>query len=264
MPRDYQCTSCNYITTNRSNWNKHVKSAKHQRNTEKVQTKIDDSRVHGDLLLELIRQQKEEQQRVEEQRQAELERLEQQRQQELSQLKALIDSIGSGDNDNQDDEKDKSNVVQNMESVSIGKIADAALEHLDIEILQRGIEAIAEFTAKYPLNGNVICMDRSRRKFKYVNEDGDIVIDYGGLQLSRTVFQGIQTRCTNLIDNKYEILMAEVQDAVDMAEGYRDDVWQNLKMGSDLQDLKLRMNEAANGVENDMQKTFVRKLAKLL
>ena len=184
--------------------------------------------------------------------------LEEQKQKELDDLKALIDNMGDKGNG------DTINNVQNMEPVSVGKIADSAIEHLDIKDLEKGIDAIVEFTAKYPLKDRVICMDRSRRKFKYVNEAGDIVIDYGGLQLSQTVFQGIQSRCATLIDNKYVIMMADVQSAVDVEEGYRDDVWTTLRDGSKLQDIKLSLNEAAGGVENEFQRSFIRKLAKKL
>ena len=189
----------------------------------------------------------------------EIERIKTEHQQELDHLKSLIDGITG-----KIDPKDPTINVQQMESVTIGKIADAALEHLDIEDLQRGIEAIVEFTASYPLKNRVICMDRARRKFKYVNEVGNTVIDYGGLQLSQTVFQGIQERCTTLIDAKYLTMMAEVQMAVKAEEGYRDDVWEIMKAGSDLQDIKLQLNAAASGVENEFQRSFVRKLAQKL
>ena len=194
---------------------------------------------------------------------------------ELDELKALVNGLSIdkpvADNPSNIDPGETTpdpastvNNVQQMEPVTIGKIADAALVHLDLEIIEQGIEAIAEFTARYPLNGNVICMDRARRKFKYVNEAGDLVIDFGGTQLSKLVFRGIKDRCTTLIDDKYELLMNTVQEAVSNDEGYKDEIWDHFKAGSDLQDLRAGITGAAEGTENEFQRAFVRKLAKKL
>ena len=252
-----RCDACDYETIYKHNFDRHIKSSKHQKRMsehKKLCTKCGKKFSRADSLkrhkntchsnlsgvtLSQVQQ-----------------LLEEARNNDLKEMKDLIDKI-----ENKKPDVPVNN-VQQMEPLSIGKIADSAIEHLNIEDLEKGIDAVVEFASTFPLKNNVICMDRSRRKFKYINEAGETVVDYGGVQLSTTVFKGIQNRCNTLIDNKYEIMMAQVQSAVDLNEGYREDVWENLNKGSKLQDFRLQMNDAAEGKENELQRSFARKLAK--
>lgn len=178
-----------------------------------------------------------------------IEELEKAHRKELDELKNLITQTNS-----------KSPVVQNMEPVTVSHIEAMALEHLDITDLENGLEGIVDFTVKYPLLGRVVCTDKSRRKFKYTNEDGNIVNDYGGTKLSRTVFEGIQSRCVQLIDTKYASLTNDIKNVIDTTTEFQDSVLENMKKGTQLQNLKNELLEAAKGTENELQKSYIRKL----
>lgn len=155
-------------------------------------------------------------------------------------------------------------VVQNMDPVTVAHIEAMALEHLDISDIEEGIDGIVDFTITYPLQGRVICTDKARRKFRYTDENGNIVNDYGGVKLSQTVFEGIQSRCVQLIDQKYAELTNDIKIAVDNNRGYEDAVLASMQQGTELQNLKKSLMDAARGVENDLQKGYIRKLVKEL
>lgn len=155
-------------------------------------------------------------------------------------------------------------VVQNMEPVTVAHIEAMALEHLDISDIENGIEGIVDFTIKYPLQGRVVCTDKARRKFRYTDESGNIVNDYGGTQLSKTVFEGIQSRCVDLIDQKYATLANDIRTAVENNKGYEDSVLTNMQQSTQLQNLKKSLMDAAKGAENELQKGYIRKLVKEL
>lgn len=170
---------------------------------------------------------------------------------ELQQIRELISNINNAP---------KNPVVQNMEPVSVAHIEAMALEHLDIADIERGLEGIVDFTVKYPLQGRVICTDKSRRKFKYTDENGNMVNDYGGTKLSQTIFEGIEKRCVELIDQKYAILADSIRIAVENNKGYEESVLENMKQSTRLQDLKNDLMDAAQGNENELQKSYIRKL----
>ena len=153
-------------------------------------------------------------------------------------------------------------VVQNMEPITVAQIEAMALEYLDIIDIENGIQGIVDFTIKYPLQNRVRCTDKSRRKFCYTDESGTVINDYGGAQLSQTIFKGIQTRCVELIDQKYTTMATDIQTAVDNGDGYSDSVLIEMKKGVDLQNFKNSLLDAAKGTENDFQKGYIRKLVK--
>ena len=183
---------------------------------------------------------------------AKIKELEEARLKDLAELKALISSLTAS----------KSPVVQNMEPVTVAHIEAMALEHMDISDIEQGIDGIVEFTVKYPLQGRIVCTDKSRRKFRYTDENGDIINDYGGTKLSQTVFEGIQKRCVQLIDQKYAMLANDIRLAVNDNKGYEDYVLENMKQSTKLQTLKNDLINAAKGTENELQKDYIRKLVK--
>lgn len=170
---------------------------------------------------------------------------------ELQQLRQLISNINTAP---------KTPVVQNMEPVSVAHIEAMALEHLDIADIERGLEGIVDFTVKYPLQGRLLCTDKARKKFRYTDETGNLVNDYGGTKLSKTVFEGIEKRCIELIDQKYAILAENIRTAVENNQGFEESVLANMKQSTKLQDLKNELMDAAQGSENELQKSYIRKL----
>lgn len=172
---------------------------------------------------------------------------------DLESLKELINNIAT--------RAPTAPVVQNMEPVTVAHIEAMALEHLDISDIENGIEGIVDFTVKYPLQGRVVCTDKSRKKFRYTDETGSTVNDYGGSKLSQTIFQGIQSRCVNLIDAKYASLANDIKVAVDNNKGHEDNVLESMRKSTQLQNLKTDLIAAANGIENDLQKRYIRALA---
>jgi len=82
--------------------------------------------------------------------------------------------------------------------------------------------------------------------------------------LSRTVFEGIQSRCVTLIDEKYAVLANDIKVAVENNKGFEDGVLENMVHSTRLQNLKTELMNAAQGSENELQKGYIRKLAKEL
>lgn len=170
---------------------------------------------------------------------------------ELQQLRQIINNINT---------TPKTPVVQNMEPVTVAHIEAMALEHLDIAVIEKGIEGIVDFTIKYPLQGRLLCTDKARRKFRYTDDQGNMINDYGGTKLSQTVFEGIEKRCIDLIDHKYAVLADNIKEAVENNKGYEDSVLASMKQSTRLQDLKNDLIDAAHGSENELQKGYIRKL----
>jgi len=252
----YQCEHCNTTFKTLGNLNKHKKSARYclskQPQTitkdivceycKKTFTRTDNLTRHLKLCKIASTEKTELLTQIEDNRQA-----------DLVEIKSILDKLVQ-------DVSDRPTVVQNMDPVTVANIEAMALEYLDICDIEKGIEGIIDFTVKYPLQGRVVCTDRSRKKFKYTDEEGNVINDYGGKKLSKTVFEGIHNRCQELIDEKYASLAKDIEDSVTNNEGFKDEVLKKMKQSVDLQNIKMDLDEASHGIVNAFQKKYIKGL----
>ena len=75
------------------------------------------------------------------------------------------------------------------------------VQFLSLDHIKKGFRGYAQYALDYPLKGRLKCTDYSRRKVKYKNEDGEIVVD--------PEMKQVRTRLFNALRNRNQELTAE-------------------------------------------------------
>lgn len=73
------------------------------------------------------------------------------------------------------------------------------VDKLTINHINKGAEGYAEYFHEYPLKNALLCTDFARSKFVFKNEDGTVVQDPFLTTLGKKLFEAIENRNTELI-----------------------------------------------------------------
>jgi hypothetical protein len=90
------------------------------------------------------------------------------------------------------------NFIQNMEPMT----SENLLEHtgnLTLEHVQKGASGYAEYALEYPFKDRVACVDYSRRKIKFKDNDGHLVTDPEMVKLAPMFFDSIKDKSSQLV-----------------------------------------------------------------
>ena len=154
-------------------------------------------------------------------------------------------------------------VMQNLQPLTDEEIQEH-LRHLTLNVIQDGAKGFAIFANSYPFKDRLVCTDKSRKKIKYKNPDGEIVNDPHGKKITQRFFQAIATRNQEIITTEYALLQKEVEEIATNNRAHETDLVGLLTKATHLQDLLIKCQEAARGEENEFTQEFVYHLTKLL
>nr|QBK87864.1 MAG: hypothetical protein LCMAC202_02250 [Marseillevirus LCMAC202] len=152
-------------------------------------------------------------------------------------------------------------VLQNLQPIT-DEVLQEHLIHLTLNFIQEGAKGYADFAGTYPFKDKVMCTDRSRKKLKYKDADGELTDD--GRILAQRFFKAISERNTEILNQAYADLHSEVKDIV--AENRAGDVniTSILTKATTLQDILIKSQKAARGEDDDFAQEFLTHLTKML
>jgi uncharacterized Zn-finger protein len=227
---EFICPACQKRYTRKDNLTKHLRQCEHSRINDVVDKKVVEAQnVH---LLELI-----------------------------TQLQTTITGMQQASNTTN---INRNNVVlQNMTPITDEDIQEH-LVHLTLNFIQEGAKGYADFANSYPFKDRVLCTDKSRKKLKYKDVDGEVIEDGGGLKLAQKFFQAIAPRNEEIINAEYRALHEEVEQIAKSGTAYCSDLTGLLTKATRLQELLIKCQQAAKGEENELTKEFVNHLSRLL
>ena len=155
---------------------------------------------------------------------------------------------------------------RNMVMQNLQPITDEALQehlnHLTLNFIQNGAKGYADFAGNYPFKDKVLCTDRSRRKIKYKDGDGELTDD--GRVLAQRFFQAISERNTEILNQAYSDLHHEMQSIVAGGRAGDADVAGILTKATTLQDILIKSQNAARGEDDGFAQEFLSHLTKML
>ena len=96
-------------------------------------------------------------------------------------------------------------LIQNMEPLRTEDIKNS-VEHLTLEHHREGAEGYARFALEIPFKDKIVCVDIARNKFKYKNNDGDVVVDEGFKNMFTKLCKCLKDRSYDLSQEHYETL----------------------------------------------------------
>jgi len=227
--KSFVCISCNKVYTSKQNLNIHLE------NCVSYQLEIEQKRI-GDIvsskneLVSQLQSQLKEKDQIIRELQDKLENVA---------LKAVSRSTITTNNT-------INAIIQRLDPVTTESI-EASVPQLTIEHIKRGPEGYAEYALKHPFKNRVVCVDYSRRKIKYKDENGNIISDPEMTKLATRLFQSINNRNRTLIAEYGRQLANQVEDGEklmdDLAEiGYYQEM----------------VNRGADGEKTDLYHEFIK------
>lgn len=298
----YNCDYCRYETTDKSNWNKHVKSIKHEKMSQKFNQKPEETPLNtttventqttiGEsvILNKIIENQNQMMTKI-------FENI-----MNITNIKAtntyncvycdkafttkgnmkrheaLCSEKINNETKNQPDvlemiDELKKTIDKNNKNTNImgdlppvtAELLKAHLEKLTLDFIQDGAKGYAIYASNYALKDCVICTDKSRKKLKFREENGNIVNDFGGVKITQLFFGSIKDKNKQLIDAEYNLLRQEVARIGAGGEAGEHDLTNVLERSTMLQTLLYQCNAAAEGKTNELTQAFVRHLTRAL
>jgi len=139
----------------------------------------------------------------------------------------------------------------------------SCVDAIDLKTILKGGTGYALLAANTAFNkNNLIIADKSRKKLRYKEENGELVEDLGGKKITKKFFTAIGPKNKEIIDNEYENVRQEFDEIKD---GMRDgDMVKVLSHSTHLQDILHQSIEAAEGLDNELTDDFVKGLVQNL
>jgi len=131
-------------------------------------------------------------------------------------------------------------------------------QYLTQEHVNRGLDGYVDMAANHSLKGKAVCTDVSRRKFKFVNKEGNVVDDVRGMQLAETFFRSIKTRNDLFIQDARNLIMEQIENA-----GQKDSGYLAVKM-LELINIETGMKHISSAKGIELRNDFTKKLCFLL
>ena len=89
------------------------------------------------------------------------------------------------------------NFIKNMQPLTVQDI-ESTVPMLTLEHHAKGAEGYAEFALEFPFKDKIVCVDVSRNKIKYKNDEGDIIEDVGFRKMMIKLCKSLKDRSFNL------------------------------------------------------------------
>jgi hypothetical protein len=98
------------------------------------------------------------------------------------------------------------NYIKQMEPLRIDRIKEN-VPMLTLDHHVKGPEGYAEYALEFPFKDRIVCVDVSRNKIKYKNEEGDIIEDPGFRKMMMKLCDALKDRSYKLCQEHYEKLL---------------------------------------------------------
>ena len=137
------------------------------------------------------------------------------------------------------------NLIKNMQPLTIKDI-ESTVPMLTLEHHAQGAEGYAQFALEFPFKDKIVCVDVSRNKIKYKNDEGDIIEDVGFRKMMIKL-------CKSLRDRSFSLSIQHIDKlSADWSEKERE--------AYDFMEAAVAISTYAQGRENE----FCNKIIKLI
>jgi hypothetical protein len=139
------------------------------------------------------------------------------------------------------------NYIKNMPPLLESDIKEN-VQYLTLDHHVKGAEGYAEYALEFPFKDKIVCVDTSRNKIKYKNEEGDVIEDAGFRKMMVKLCNELKDRSFNLSQEHYEKLSDNFSD--NEMEDYN------------FMEAALAITKYANGKESDFCTKIIRMISK--
>lgn len=146
------------------------------------------------------------------------------------------------------------NIVNNLQIISEDHIKDQ-VKNLTLEHIKKGAIGYSEYFLEYPLKERIVCTDYARRKIKYKNENGEIVVDPEMTTLSDLLFKSIKERNRELTVQYTNELTDKFKSAKDPTQ-----LSYFMEVAGKFSDQDIQVFKMFNGNKNDFFHDIIRNI----
>jgi len=122
-------------------------------------------------------------------------------------------------NNNQNNNQKINTFINNMQPITDDHLIEQS-QYLTIEHIKQGADGYAQYALEYPFKERVICVDYSRRKIKYKDQEHNIIEDPEMIKLSQKFFQTIEDSNSKLITNHLMTLKEQLDEMNNSPNNY--------------------------------------------
>jgi len=145
--------------------------------------------------------------------------------------------------------------------------------HLNLEHIKNGAEGYAKYAVEYPLKGRALCSDFSRRKIKYKDKDGNVLVDPEMSKISQNLFKAIESKNDELISSYITELQQQLFNINTNSSSDMDEK-ESERFGGEANDLidfitnmasqRREIKDAAKGIKGDMYYNILKNICSMM
>jgi len=102
-------------------------------------------------------------------------------------------------------------IVNNLQPITDEHLLEQS-KYLTIDHIKEGVDGYVKYALEYPFKDRIVCVDYSRKKIKYKDQDNNIIEDPEMIKLSRKFFQAIEGKNTEIIESQLQILHEQLEE----------------------------------------------------
>ena len=122
-------------------------------------------------------------------------------------------------NNHQNNNQKINTYINNMQPITEDHLIEQS-QYLTIEHIKQGADGYAQYALEYPFKERIICVDYSRRKIKYKDQEHNIIEDPEMIKLSQKFFQAIEDSNSKLINNHLMTLKEQLDEMNNSPNNY--------------------------------------------
>lgn len=160
-------------------------------------------------------------------------------------------------------------IINNMTPITDEYLEEQA-QYLTIEHIKNGAEGYAQYAMEYPFKKSILCTDYSRRKLKYKNSDGVVVVDPEMVTLAQKLFTAIEIQNTRMTRSYTDILKTKMfgantnndmtEDELELLNTQTDSIIDQM---TKLANQRIDVSGMASGLKPDLYHSFVRSICSM-
>ena len=159
-------------------------------------------------------------------------------------------------------------IINNLQPITDEHLNEQA-QYLTLDHIKQGVDGYIKYALEYPFKDRIVCVDYSRKKIKYKDQDDNIIEDPEMTKLSQKFFKAIERKNTEIVESQLSVLYQKLEDLTnDSNDEMNEDETIIIQNNSDritdkifsFRNNRLDIMEASKGKKSDIKNDFVKNI----
>jgi hypothetical protein len=159
-------------------------------------------------------------------------------------------------------------IINNLQPITEEHLNEQA-QFLTLDHIKQGVDGYVKYALEYPFKDRIVCVDYSRKKIKYKDQDDNIIEDPEMTKLSQKFFKAIERKNTEIVESQLSELYQKLEELHnDSNDEMNEDETIIFQNNSDritnkifsFRDNRLDIMEASKGKKSDIKNNFVKNI----